>query len=74
LAFQIVDVACGQDYTIALGKDGKLYAFGDGKGGALGQASVKQQSQAELVEALAEKKVQSISAGWKHVACLVNED
>ena len=68
-----MDVGCGQDFTLALAEDGKLYSFGTGKTGVLGQASVKELNEAKLVEALADKKVTSISAGWKHAACLVEE-
>lgn len=68
---KIVDVACGENYTIALGEDGNLYSMGQGKTGALGQASVKQLNQAQLIESLVDKSVLSMSAGWKHVACLV---
>lgn len=71
LFYQIVDVVCGENYTIALGEDGKLYSMGQGKTGVLGQASVKQLNQAQWIESLADKKILSISAGWKHVACLV---
>lgn len=68
---KITDVACGQDYTLALDEQGRVYSFGAGKTGVLGQASTKQCNQAVLVEALAEEKVVTLSAGWKHAACLV---
>jgi hypothetical protein len=45
--------------------------MGQGKSGVLGQASVKQLNQAQLVETLADKRVASMSAGWKHMACVV---
>lgn len=68
---QIVDVFCGKDYTVALDKDGKIYSFGTGKTGVLGQASVKKLNQPELVEALTDKRVETMSAGWSHVAAQV---
>jgi alpha-tubulin suppressor-like RCC1 family protein len=67
-------VFCGKDYTIALDEDGKIYSFGNGKTGVLGQASVKKLNQPELVEALADKRVVSVSAGWSHVACQVVDE
>jgi len=70
---RIEKVVCGQDYTIALSEDGKLYSFGSGSSGALGQASVKLLNEATLMEALSEKTVSQVSAGWKHAACLVEE-
>jgi alpha-tubulin suppressor-like RCC1 family protein len=71
---RIVDVACGEDYTLAVGEDGKVYSFGVSKKGALGQGSVRRSNQAALIEALQGKKVVQVSAGWKHAACLVEEE
>uniref|UniRef100_A0A7S1YR06 RCC1-like domain-containing protein n=2 Tax=Ditylum brightwellii TaxID=49249 RepID=A0A7S1YR06_9STRA len=70
---KIVDVACGQNYTIALAKDGTIYSFGKGKTGVLGQASKSNFPNPTLVEGLADKVVVSMSAGWNHVACLVED-
>ena len=69
----VVDVVCGQDYVLCLDKEGKLYSFGAGKHGALGQGSVKHLNQAAVMEALQDKKVTSMSAGWKHAACLAQD-
>lgn len=70
---KIVDVACGDDYWMALDHEGKLYSYGAGKSGVLGEIGAKQQNQAALLEELADKKVVSVSAGWKHVAALVED-
>uniref|UniRef100_A0A7S2MGG3 RCC1-like domain-containing protein n=1 Tax=Helicotheca tamesis TaxID=374047 RepID=A0A7S2MGG3_9STRA len=70
---KIVDVVCGQNYTIALAKDGKMYSFGNGKTGVLGQASKSNFPNPTLVEGLADEVVVSMSAGWSHVACLVED-
>jgi alpha-tubulin suppressor-like RCC1 family protein len=69
----VVDVVCGDGYVLVLDKDGQLYSFGNGKHGALGQGSVKQLNQAAVMEALQDKKVTSMSAGWKHAACLAQD-
>ena len=71
---KIVDVACGDNYWVALGEDGLVYSYGSGKTGVLGELGARQQNQAKLVEALANKKVTRLSAGWKHVAALVDEE
>jgi alpha-tubulin suppressor-like RCC1 family protein len=68
----VVDVVCGQDY-VCLDKEGKLYSFGAGKHGALGQGSVKHLNPASVMEALQDQKVTSMSAGWKHAACLAQD-
>jgi len=70
---QIVDVACGDNYSIALDENGQLYSWGKGKTGVLGQGSVTKLNQGQLIEALENKKVTSISAGWQHVACFAEE-
>lgn len=67
---KIVDVACGQNYTLALDEKGSLYSMGKGKSGALGLASTKRISYPVLVEGIpAGEKVVTMSAGWAHVAC-----
>jgi len=71
---RVIDVACGQDYTLAVGEDGKLYSFGLGQKGVLGLGSVRRANQATWMEALDGKRVLQVSAGYKHAACLVEED
>ncbi len=71
---KIVDISCGEDYTMILDEEGKVYAFGYGKTGVLGLASQKKVLEPTLVEGLIGKKVTKISAGWKHVACLVEDE
>ena len=69
----IVDVACGDNFSIALDENGYLYSWGNSKDGALGQGGINKLNQAQLMEALEEKTVKSISAGWQHVACLTED-
>lgn len=67
---KIIDVACGQNYTLALDQEGRLYSLGKGKTGVLGLASTKMTTQPILVEGIpAGEKVVTMSAGWTHVAC-----
>jgi len=66
----IVDVACGKNYTLALDEEGRLYSMGKGKTGVLGLASTKVSNQPLLVEGIPDvEKVVSLSCGWSHVAC-----
>ena len=66
---KIIDVACGQNYTLALDEEGRLYSLGKGKG-VLGLASTKMTLVPILVEGIPSgEKVVSMSAGWSHVAC-----
>lgn len=71
---KIVDFSCGHEYTIVLDDQGQLYSFGKGKTGVLGLASEKFAAEPMLVEGLLGKKVVKVSAGSKHVACLVEEE
>lgn len=67
---RIVDVACGQNYTLALDEDGRVYSFGKGKTGVLGLASTKVSAFPILVEGIPEdEKVVFMSCGYAHVAC-----
>lgn len=67
---KIIDVACGQNYTLALDEEGRVYSLGKGKTGVLGLASTKMTTQPLLVEGIPTgEKVVSMSAGWSHVAC-----
>jgi alpha-tubulin suppressor-like RCC1 family protein len=70
---KIIDVACGQNYTLALDKQGRVYSMGKGKTGVLGLASTKRSAYPVLVEGIpAEEKVVTMSAGYAHVACTTN--
>jgi alpha-tubulin suppressor-like RCC1 family protein len=68
-----VDVVCGENYTMILDEEGRLYSFGKGKTGVLGQASTKTMNQPTLVEGLVDHKVVHMSAGLTHFACLVQD-
>jgi len=67
---KIVDVACGQNYTLALDEEGRVYSMGKGKTGVLGLASTKTIAYPVLVEGIPEdEKVISMSCGWAHTVC-----
>lgn len=70
---KVVDISCGEDYTMILDQDAKVYTHGFGKTGVLGLASQKKSMEPALVEGMSNKKVLKISAGWKHAACLSEE-
>jgi alpha-tubulin suppressor-like RCC1 family protein len=65
-------VACGRDYTLALTREGALYAWGANDYGQLGlNLSVKYQRSPLLVGgALAGRRVVAVAAGDFHVAAL----
>jgi alpha-tubulin suppressor-like RCC1 family protein len=69
---KIIDVACGQDYTMALSEDHHIYIWGAGKTGVLGVGSdTKNLNQAQMIKSMADKEIISMAAGWTHAACLV---
>lgn len=68
---RIVDVQCGQNYTLALDEEGRIYSMGKGKTGVLGLASTKATAYPIRVEGIPnEERVVSMSCGWSHVACI----
>ena len=60
-------VFCGQGFTAAVTKEGKLYTFGDGGSRCLGHGDKKRKPQPELVEALQDEHVDFLNAGHRHV-------
>ena len=71
---KIVDVCCGHDYTLAIDEEGRMYSFGQGKTGVLGQGSTRGLNRATLMEAFGNERILQASAGWKHAACLSVEE
>jgi alpha-tubulin suppressor-like RCC1 family protein len=71
---KIIDIECGNDYTMALSEDHQIYVWGAGKTGVLGLGSnTKNLNQAQLIHGLTDHRVVSMSAGWAHAACLVED-
>jgi alpha-tubulin suppressor-like RCC1 family protein len=69
---KIIDVVCGNDYTMALSDDHQIYVWGKGRTGVLGVGpNTKTLHQAQMINSLAADSAVSMSAGWAHAACLV---
>jgi alpha-tubulin suppressor-like RCC1 family protein len=87
---RIVDIVCGQDYTLAIDENGHMYSFGISNAGVLGHGSqIRQLNQAKLIESLQTGEIESgtegntqrmrrrvvqAAAGWKHAACVLEEE
>lgn len=69
-----MDVGCGLDFTIAKDANGQLYSFGKGKSGSLGLATTSAIHTPTVLEALEGLKVEALSVGENHVACLASAD
>ena len=60
-------VACGSGHTLALTQDGKVYSFGDGSRGQLGQGTrVLEVKEPSVIQQLSNLKIKSISCGDCH--------
>ena len=75
---KIIQIACGQDYTLLLDHNGHVYSHGvGGKTGVLGHGSLyKRLNQPVLMETFGTEtntKVHSIHTGWKHAAAFVEK-
>jgi alpha-tubulin suppressor-like RCC1 family protein len=63
-------VACGKNFTVILGKNEKVYTFGNGNFGVLGHGSYIGCLESKFVEALSSENIVKICAGWSHVLAL----
>ena len=64
-------VACGAGHTIALTKDGKVFSFGDGSRGQLGQGTRAQElREPKVIQQLSHLKAKYVSCGDCHTAVI----
>ncbi|KAJ8985747.1 hypothetical protein NQ317_014400 [Molorchus minor] len=69
---EITDVYCGPHFSVALSSEGKVYTWGKGEGWRLGHATEEHVRMPELVEALQDKRIISLSLGTAHVLALTD--
>ena len=66
-----IAAACGSGHTVGLTKEGKVFTFGDGSRGQLGQGTrVQQLSEPKVVQQLSNLKVNFVSCGDCHTAAI----
>lgn len=70
----IKDIKCGGEHTIVLSEQGRVYSFGHGYTGQLGQGNSKNFHLPMLVKSLIKKKVIHIAAGWSHSMILTSQN
>jgi len=70
----IRDIKCGGEHTIVLSHQGRVYTFGHGYTGQLGQGNSKNYQFPMLVKSLIKKKITSIAAGWSHSLILTSQN
>ncbi|RLN98743.1 hypothetical protein BBJ28_00005348 [Nothophytophthora sp. Chile5] len=70
----MVQVACGRQYTVGLTADGKVFTFGKGSSNCLGHGDRKNQLQPVQIQALADIQVTSYvsSIMYYHLVCDVS--
>ncbi|XP_057294266.1 uncharacterized protein LOC130622774 [Hydractinia symbiolongicarpus] len=66
----IIKVACGLEFTIALTSDGKLFSFGENGSGQLGLGHYESCVQPTLIESLKDVKISQISCGSEHAGAV----
>nr|XP_022903495.1 E3 ubiquitin-protein ligase HERC2 isoform X1 [Onthophagus taurus] len=71
--FNITEVYCGGQFSVALSSEGKVFTWGKGEGWRLGHFTDDHVRYPELVESLEDKKIVSISLGFGHVLALSDE-
>lgn len=68
---QIVQIACGANFSAALSNLGRVFTWGLGSSGQLAHNDTKGRSQPVEVEALSDKQVRMVACGEQHMACTV---
>ncbi len=67
---QMVDIACGKYYSMAISDEGRVYSWGRGESGVLGHGNKNNLSSPVLIESLLSTKIIGISCGVNHTAAI----
>ncbi len=62
----IIDISCGDNYTIAVTSSGECYSWGSNKFGQLGMGNLSNQNEPKLVKELSHTSIESVSCGSTH--------
>lgn len=66
----LIDIACGDHFTLALTQAGDVYSWGHGAGGRLGHGEEESASAPRLVNALRGARVAALVTGWRHALAI----
>ena len=69
----VTAITAGENHSGALSIDGRVYTWGRGKYGALGQGDLETSSEPRPVRALSQTKIVQITAGGDHTVALSSE-
>lgn len=68
----VLAVSCGEAHTLALGADGRVYAWGVGSSGQLGTGDRQPRDQPAALRALGGRRVQAVACGARHSLALAD--
>ncbi|KAI5073199.1 hypothetical protein GOP47_0011212 [Adiantum capillus-veneris] len=71
--FGIVQIACGENHSVALSIDGQVFSWGRGKYGQLGHGSLNNEMSPLQVKALADQMIVQIVSGGDHTMAVNSE-
>ncbi|MCO5551230.1 hypothetical protein L7F22_004729 [Adiantum nelumboides] len=71
--FGIVQIACGENHSVALSIDGQVFSWGRGKYGQLGHGSLNNEMSPLQVKALADQMIVQIVSGGDHTMAMNSE-
>lgn len=66
----VIQIACGENYTACVTSFGELWTFGCNSAGQLGNGKITNQNKPQLVE----NNIISVACGYDHTLCITNEN
>ena len=69
---KVKQVSCGRDHTAVCTEDGRMYTFGTGEHGELGQGDKENKTSPALVQALEGKHITQVQCGQEHTMALTS--
>jgi alpha-tubulin suppressor-like RCC1 family protein len=68
--YDVAQISCGSEHTVAVTTNDQVYSWGEGEGGLLGHGDTKTQKSPKMVESLKKLQIQSIVCGGLHTIVL----
>lgn len=68
----IIDIQCGEEFSLCLSDVGDIFSFGRGKEGQLGHGNRESLNVPTKIASLAHERVVQVAAGWQHSLALTD--